>query len=77
MAGGLKESGKTSFFEKGVEEMLEKLASDQSEEAESFKKRASRLRDRARAWTDDTSVDEKREATNELFSLFRTVMDRK
>jgi len=77
MAGKTKESGTMSYFEKGVEAMLLKLGDESTDEAEDLRKRAIAVRETARSWTPDTSVEEKKKATDELFTLFRTIMDRK
>lgn len=77
MAGNQRESGTTSFFEKGVEAMLLKIGSESSAEADDLRIRVTSLRDRARKWDSSTSPNERKTATDELFSLFRHVMERK
>lgn len=67
-------STKIAFFETGVKEILEKLSADQSPQATMWKKSAVILLDTSRRWTVDTPMDERKKATDELFSLYRLVI---
>lgn len=74
MAGVGKESGGMSLFDKGVKEMLEKLDGDLSVEARYLREQAVELRTKAGTWNESTSLEERKQATDELFTLFRRVM---
>jgi hypothetical protein len=70
-----RESGNISFFEKGVEDIFKKLEGNDSPEAEAYRLRADALRCNARKWTQETPIEDRKKATDDLFSLFRIVME--